>query len=109
MRTGERDVNRGPTWYDVLYYLGDLQRSTGRHVDIQIARTAPATGDSKLYFRVVTWTRWEGSTRVGEVAEGSVWPRDNFRTVPALLLALILGVDHNIAEAERKALKQAQF
>jgi len=109
MTQRQREVNHGPSWYDVLEHLENLRLVTGRYAVVELTETAGKGVEGKLYVRVVSWSGWNGGTRVGEVGRGSVWPHTDHKTMPALILKLIYDLDSHFAREEREALRQAKF
>jgi len=73
---------------------------------VEVARTAPAHGPVHLYFRVVSFTRWERGLKVAERAEGHSWPTGEWATVPAMLWALLHRLEAK--EENERAIAEAQ-
>lgn len=99
----------GPSWHDVHEHLEEFRLATGRLVTVEMASTAAKREPTRLYVRVVSWTGWNGSTRLSEVARGSVWPCTDHRTMPGLLLSLLHKLDAHLTEEMVARERQSQF
>jgi hypothetical protein len=99
----------GPSWGEFCEALTNYCEASGRMACVEVARTAPAFGACRLYFRVVSFTRWERGVKVAERAEGHQWPANEWATVPAMLWALLHRLEAREEELRLQAEAQAAF
>lgn len=109
MGTKITEKEYGPSWYDVKVALYHLSKDHDRTSMVDVSLTFEKDGSSYLYWRVVSVARTGPFASRGEIAEGHKWPATDWKTVPAMLLALIHRLDWRLTERERVAESQAAF
>ena len=109
MPTNESEREYGPTWGDVNRAQGWFQITHDRVVKIDCTFPTDRSGAHRIYWRVRALTRTGDYGARGELAEGHYWPASDWKTVPAMLLALLHRLDWAMTEREKQAERQASF
>lgn len=107
VRDNEREW--GPSWGDVKQHLEELSRAHNRSVKVNIDVIKPRSGPSLLYVSVTTYTLDRNGDMLPNTARGHQWPSDGWKTMPAMILALIFKLDGLLTDYERAAEQQAEF
>lgn len=93
----------GPSWNDVRIAISELAKTHQKSVKVEIGQTSRASGPNQLYFRVVALGPVRDDFGRDEVGEGHPWPAGDWKTVPAMLLALIHRLDWKLTQDSRVA------
>lgn len=107
--TKEHLQEYGPSWRDVHVAIRDLANNHQKAVYVICGRTAGQTERESLFFRVVAERLGAAGQQEGQTARGHKWPADQWKTVPAMLLALTHELDWALTEAKEAAEKQSPF
>lgn len=99
----------GPSWRDVHVVMKELADAHQKAVYVLCGRTAGQNQPEKLFFRVVAERVGAAGVMEGQTARGHIWPANEWKTVPAMLLALLHQLDWALTEAREAAEKQAPF
>lgn len=109
MGTPESQREWGPSWGDVKQWITDVSKAHNRPVRVKIEVIQPRTGPSVLYVAVVSYSRNKQGDEIPNTARGHQWPSGDWRTMPAMLLALIAQLDDALTDYETTAARQASF
>lgn len=107
--TKEHLQEYGPSWRDVHVAIRNLAEAHQKAVYVLCGRTVGVNKPEKLFFRVVAERIGSAGQMEGQTSRGHEWPANDWKTVPAMLLALIHQLDWALTEASEQAAKQAGF
>jgi len=107
--TKEHLQEYGPSWRDVHVAIKQLADDHQKAVYVLCGRTVGQNAPERLFFRVVAERIGGAGQMEGQTARGHTWPANEWKTVPAMLLALIHQLDFALTEAREKAEREAAF
>jgi len=109
MGTPENQKEHGPSWADVRAHILEVRTTHDRPLEIKIAvvdfpRTSPY-----LYVSVVSYERDAAGRPFPSTAVGHQWPSGDWKSMPAMILALIWKLDDKLTDYERLREAQSEF
>lgn len=107
--TTKDDGGYGPSWQDVKRDMDVVSKAHNKSIWVQMGRTSSPDRGGNLYFRVVATGPLDKKGNRTEEGLGHVWPAGDWKTVPAMLLALLWQLDHRLTEKMTEAERQATF
>jgi hypothetical protein len=107
--TKEHLQEYGPSWRDVHVAIRELANTHQKAVYVVCGRTVAVNTPEKLFFRVVAERIGSAGQQEGQTARGHVWPADQWKTVPGMILALTHELDWALTEEKEKREKQTSF
>lgn len=99
----------GPSWEDVRYYMHGMSRAQNGVVWVVMGLKPVGTSGTQLYYRVCFARGLRASDYHSQYEEAHVWPASDWKTVPAMLYALLYRLEAKIEEYKVRAERQASF
>jgi len=99
----------GPRWVDVADYCNEVGLAHGGSVRISMVMDRPARSRQYMCVAVQFWPRHQVGTRCFTAQEVLYWPHSDFKSMPAMLVKLILTLDFVLTGRRVAAEAQASF
>lgn len=99
----------GPRWVDIADYCNEVGKAHGGSIRISITADRPARAAQYLAIAVQFWPRHQQGPRCFTAQEVLYWPHSDFKSMPAMLVKLILTLDFVLTGRQIEAEAQASF
>jgi hypothetical protein len=105
-----KDAREGVRWSDFALWRDDLCRVWGKSVVVTMTSCAPG----RAQFYRDCWTVWLTPLcgrlpDQNDPKEVGYWPSEQYASVPALLISLIIRLDRQLVELEAERRTQTEF
>lgn len=111
--TKEHLKQHGPSWADVWNWCADLEKQWHCYANVQVWRVRKEGFYSRWDVRVECKWLGVGGKVTREEAVSGVFPNNDQKTLPGLLLKLLFDIDKKLSEIEHEekngALRQIRF
>lgn len=109
MGTPENQKEYGPSWYDVKNHILEVRKAHNRPITIELSVVETGKRPPYLYLTVVSYDVSDPNKHVRSTATGHEWPSGDWKTMPAMILALLFMLDEKLTDYEALKARQSAF
>jgi len=109
MGTPDNQREYGPSWGDVREHILEVRKAHNRPITIELAVNDLPAAPPYLFVTVVSWDITSGPTHVKSTAKSHQWPSGDWKSMPAMILALLFQLDEALTDWERVRTRQSSF
>lgn len=109
MGTPESQREYGPSWADVREHILEVRKAHNKPITVQMSVVDFPKASPYLYIQVQSYFVDAAGKHQPGTAKGHQWPAGDWRSMPAMILALLFQLDEALTDWEKVAERQAQF
>lgn len=109
MGTPVNQRDYGVSWHDVKEHILEVRKAHNRPIEVKMSIVEKLGAPATLYVCVVSYAADKEGKLIPSTAEGHTWPANDWKSLAAMVLALLFRLDNKLSDYQKARERQSAF